>query len=69
MPFFPTLKAACHDLSEIGLYEEIMQWIDVSDDMSRPDESMFVVRAMGNSMMPIINDGDYCVFTRYSVPG
>ena len=43
-----------------------MQWIDVSDDMSRLDESMFVVRAMGNSMMPIINDGDYCVFTRYS---
>ncbi len=66
LPFFPTLKAACHDLSEIGLYEEIMQWIDVSDDMSRLDESMFVVRAMGNSMMPIINDGDYCVFTRYS---
>ena len=27
---------------------------------------MFVVRAMGDSMQPKINNGDYCVFARYT---
>ena len=43
-----------------------MKWIDVSDELSHLDKSMFVVRAMGNSMQPKINDGDYCVFSRYT---
>ena len=46
--------------------DEDVKWIDVSDELSHLDKSMFVVRAMGNSMQPKINDGDYCVFSRYT---
>lgn len=66
LPFYPSIKAACHDLSEIEVPYEEAQWIDVSAEMSYLDESMFVVRAMGDSMQPKINNGDYCVFTRYT---
>lgn len=66
LPYYPSIKAACHDLSEIGIPNEEVQWIDVSEEMTRLDSSMFVVRAMGHSMQPKINDGDYCVFSRYS---
>lgn len=30
------------------------------------NKNMFVVQAIGHSMEPKINDGDYCVFERYS---
>lgn len=63
LPFYPTLKAACHDFSEVGVPDETVEWIDVSNEMSHLDKSMFVVKAMGNSMEPKISDGDYCVFT------
>ena len=66
LPYYPSIKAACHDLSEIGVPDEDVKWIDVSDELSKLDKSMFVVRAMGNSMQPKINDGDYCVFSRYT---
>lgn len=66
LPYYPSIKAACHDLSEIEVPDEDVKWIDVSDELSHLDKSMFVVRAMGNSMQPKINDGDYCVFSRYT---
>lgn len=66
LPYYPSIKAACHDLSEIEVPYEDVKWIDVSDEMFHLDKSMFVVRAMGDSMQPKINDGDYCVFTRYT---
>lgn len=66
LPYYSSIKAACHDLSEIDVPCEDVQWIDVSDEMSRLDESMFVVSAMGDSMQPKINDGDYCVFSHYT---
>lgn len=65
LPYYPSIKAACHDLSEIEVPYEDIQWINVSEEMSRLDKSMFVVKAMGDSMKPKINDGDYCVFSRY----
>ena len=65
LPYYPSIKAACHDLSEIEVPDEDVKWIDVSDELSHLDKSMFVVRAMGNSMQPKINDSDYCVFSRY----
>lgn len=46
--------------------DEDVKWINVSDELSHLDKSMFVVRAMGNSMQPKIKDGDYCVFSRYT---
>lgn len=66
LPYYPSIKAACHDLSEIEVTYENIQWIDVADEISRLDNSMFVVKAMGDSMKPKINDGDYCVFSRYA---
>ena len=66
LPYYHSIKAACHDLSEIEIPYEDVKWINVSEAMSRLDKSMFVVRAMGNSMKPKINDGDYCVFSRYT---
>lgn len=36
-------------------------WIEV-DGMGQLDERMFVARAVGRSMEPLIHDGDYCVF-------
>ena len=66
LPYYPSIKAACHDLSEIGAPDEDVKWIDVSDELPHLDKSIFVVRAMGNSMQPKINDGDYCVFSSYT---
>ena len=66
LPYYPSIKAACHDLSEIEVPNENIQWIYVADEISRLDNSMFVVKAMGDSMKPKINDGDYCVFSRYA---
>lgn len=36
-------------------------WIDASD-IGRLDEDLFVARAIGRSMEPLIGDGDLCVF-------
>ncbi|MCX4290351.1 MAG: DUF3387 domain-containing protein, partial [Odoribacter sp.] len=47
LPYYPSIKAACHDLSEIEVPHENVQWMDVSAEMSRLDKSMFVVKAMG----------------------
>ena len=65
LPFYPSIKAACHDLSEIGVPSDDVQWIDVSNEISKVDNTMFVVKAMGDSMKPKINDGDFCVFASY----
>lgn len=32
------------------------------DGLGKLNRNMFVVQAVGHSMEPIINDGDYCVF-------
>lgn len=66
LPYYPSIKAACHDLSEVEVPFENVKWINVSKEIPHLDKSMFVVRAMGNSMKPKINDGDYCVFSRYT---
>ncbi len=59
LPFY-SLKAACgyfgdgEDVEELG-------WVRVAG-MGKLNHNMFVVRASGNSMEPIIHDGDFCVF-------
>ncbi len=59
LPVF-SIKAACgyfgegEDVSEIG-------WIQ-ADGIGRLNRNMFVVQAIGHSMEPRIQDGDYCVF-------
>jgi len=72
LPFYPTLKAACHTFDEVehvdttyqgATLDDDVDWIDVSNEFSHLNKSMFIVRAMGDSMTPKINDGDLCVFT------
>lgn len=45
--------------------EEAEGWVDVSGVGFRPNDKMFVVHAIGDSMQPKINDGDLCVFEVY----
>ena len=60
-----SLRAAC------GYFEdnerpEVEGWIDVSEYGFTPDiKQHFVIRAKGKSMLPIIKDGDFCVFEWY----
>lgn len=55
-----SIKAACgyfgdgDDVDELG-------WVRV-DGLGRLNRNMYVVKAVGNSMEPLISDGDYCVF-------
>lgn len=64
-----SIKAACgpheYNFSEYGLDNDL-GWIDVSEFGHRLNKNMFVVQAVGHSMEPRINDGDYCVFERYT---
>lgn len=64
-----SIKAACgpheYNFSEEGLDNDL-GWIDASEFRCRLNKNMFVVQAVGHSMEPKINDGDYCVFERYA---
>lgn len=64
-----SIKAACgsheFNFSEEGLDNDL-GWIDASKFGHRLNKSMFVVKAVGHSMEPKINDGDYCVFEWYT---
>ena len=55
-----SLKAACGKFSEWQTVEE-EGWVKV-EDVGKLNNSMYVVRAIGNSMLPKIKDGDLCVF-------
>lgn len=65
-PFLPlySLRAACGVLGQSQ--SEIVEpegWIK-AEGIGRLDDTMVVVRAVGDSMEPTIEDGDYCVFRR-----
>ena len=66
-----SIKAACgpheFNFSEVRLDNDL-GWIDSSRFGHRLNKNLFVVQAVGHSMEPRINDGDYCVFERYT-PG
>lgn len=59
LPLF-TAEAACGQFGE-GLLVEKEGWIKATE-LGRLNRNMFVVRATGKSMEPMIHDGDYCVF-------
>lgn len=62
-----SIKAACgpheYNFTEEGLDNDL-GWIDASNFGHHLNNHMFVVQAVGHSMEPKINDGDYCVFER-----
>ena len=55
-----SIKAACgyfgdgDDVGELG-------WVRV-DGFGRLNRNMYIIQAVGDSMEPLISDGDYCVF-------
>lgn len=55
-----TIKAACGYFGK-GEEVSILGWIHVNDN-GKLNENMYVVQAVGHSMEPRIQDGDYCVF-------
>ncbi len=59
LPFY-SIKAACGYFGE-GENVEEKGWIKV-EGMGKLNRNMYVVQAVGNSMEPLIYDGDYCVF-------
>ena len=59
LPYY-SLKAACGYFGE-GEEVEEQGWIHV-EGMGKLNRNMFVVKASGDSMEPLIHDGDYCVF-------
>ena len=57
-----SLKAACGYFENGGIPEE-EGWMDATGRGFLPDPKRhFIVHAKGNSMLPTIKDGDYCLF-------
>lgn len=64
LPLFD-IQAACGDFTlQTGIGFKC--WINVSD-CGKIYDNMFVVKAVGDSMYPKIEDGDYCIFKKYKV--
>ncbi len=62
LDFLPiySVKAACGYFGD-GELVEPLGWVR-ADGIGKINRNMFVVKAVGNSMLPSINDGDLCVF-------
>lgn len=64
--FFPlySIRAAC---GRFGSLEpvEMMGWVKANGNLHK-DRTKFVVQAVGHSMEPRIQDGDYCLFKTYA---
>jgi DUF2075 family protein/phage repressor protein C with HTH and peptisase S24 domain len=59
LPFY-SIKAACGYFGEGEIVDEL-GWIRV-EGLGKLNRNMYVVQAVGHSMEPTIQDGDYCVF-------
>lgn len=62
-----SVRAACGSFEDNESIpdKEAEGWIDTSDSKIKAKEGMFIVHAIGDSMLPIIKDGDLCVCERY----
>lgn len=63
LPFY-SLRAACGLFGEEQLPEKIRYVECPAEKCNFRPETHFVVQAIGHSMEPKINDGDYCVFEK-----
>jgi SOS-response transcriptional repressor LexA len=63
--FYPvySIRAACGYFGHMEPTDHI-GWMKV-DGTGKRDRNKFIVQAVGHSMEPRINDGDYCLFQRY----
>jgi len=55
-----SIRAACGYFGE-GETVDLLGWVR-TQGIGRLNRNMYVVQAVGNSMMPIIHDSDFCVF-------
>lgn len=64
-----SIKAACGYFEDNCIIpeNEAEGWIDISNYHIRGGKDNFVIRAIGNSMLPKIKDGAFCVFKLYNV--
>lgn len=62
-----SVRAACGSFEDNDSIpdNEAEGWIDISSTCVKANEEMFVVHALGDSMLPKIKDGDLCVFELY----
>ena len=62
-----SVRAACGSFEDSQTIpeEEAEGWVDITEAKIKANKNMFVVHAIGNSMVPRINDGDLCVFELY----
>ena len=64
-----SIKAACGYFEDNSIVpeNEAEGWVDISKYAIKGDHNLFVIRAVGNSMLPKIKDGALCVFRLYNV--
>lgn len=62
-----SVRAACGSFedNESIPEDEAEGWIDVSGTQIKAKEGLFIVHAIGESMLPKIKDGDLCIFEKY----
>jgi len=62
-----SVRAACGSFedNESIPEDEAEGWIDVSGTSIKAKDGLFIVHAIGDSMLPKIKNGDLCVFERY----
>lgn len=62
-----SVRAACGFFEDNGSIpeNEAEGWVDVSSAGLKVSKDMFLVHAVGDSMLPRIKDGDLCVFEMY----
>ena len=62
LPYY-SVKVACGAFVEGGIPEEV-GWINTIEQGIKANTNRFIVQASGDSMLPKIHSGDYCVFER-----
>ena len=62
-----TIKAACGYFEDNSIIPENEEegWVDIREYGIKANRNMFIVHAVGDSMLPKIKDGDLCVFELY----
>lgn len=73
MQFLPvySVRAACGSFEGNSFVpeNEAEGWLDITNARIKVNKSMFIVHAVGNSMSPIVNDGDLCLFELFESGG
>ena len=63
-----SVRAACGSFEDNAFIPEngAEGWIEITETGVNINENMFIVHAVGDSMLPLIKDGDLCLFELYN---